>query len=911
MAHDQLRERSEALKAVSDAIASARAGVGRVVLLRGDAGVGKTALLRRAPTLAGDAFAKVDARGGVMERDLPFAFVKQLGQPPVDAASDTGDPGTRRALVLARARESMHAWAQSGPTLVLLDDLHWADLDSLAVVGFLARRLAQLPIAMIGALRPWPAAAPELADLLVHEGVARIIDVAPLSEDAAGEVLGDLAGHKPDGALVNTAFRLTRGNPLLLQEAARTLALTGALPAPTDGGDERLRRLLLLGHMAGIDRVSLACAQAVAVLGGPAPPAAVRAVARLSPEELADALDTLVAAGVVRADGAALEPAHDLLGSALYFDMAPAGRALLHARAFAYHRDRGDVAAAAPHAIVAGLSDDDALTAIARAGAVALSAGAVETGLHQFDAAVRLAEPTPSDGLLSEYADALFASGRALEALAVYRRLLTRPLGPDARADALMRAARAQAYGGRLEDALASYDALVAEAGGLEASPVGLVMERSHVVWELHGPAAALVAMGPSTPRAGELHEAARAVYALETGDLSGLPAVRRAVRTARASLARASGAAAASSFNAFLMQVSVSGTIERYDEAEEYIELGTAWLRTAGVAWATVPLRISRIGILVRRGALIETITETDDIDEELDVSPLLRPYLLSLRARALVWLGRVEEAVALCDDAERLPGAGAWFIRLSLATNRAERLLGVGRAGEAAQLYRQIASDALRFTVNEPCIVPWAAGAIESALAAGDPAHAAEVVEWLQPRLEPLPCVWPRMVALGGRAGIAAAAGDHAAAERYYLAALELPVIAPLDRARIALRYGAWLRRRNQPTRARAPLADALRTAEERGAGPLAALAAAELSAAGGRRRRPREDDSLTPQEARVARIAVTGATTREIALALHLSPRTVETHLSHVYLKLGVGSKQELRRRRAELDLETNPR
>ncbi|MDW5598607.1 helix-turn-helix transcriptional regulator, partial [Conexibacter stalactiti] len=96
------------------------------------------------------------------------------------------------------------------------------------------------------------------------------------------------------------------------------------------------------------------------------------------------------------------------------------------------------------------------------------------------------------------------------------------------------------------------------------------------------------------------------------------------------------------------------------------------------------------------------------------------------------------------------------------------------------------------------------------------------------------------------------------------------------------------------------------ALRTAEERGAAPLAAQLSAELAAAGGRRRRVREDDGLTPQELRVARLAATGATMREIAAELHISPRTVESHLGHVYLKLGVASKHELRRRAEELGL-----
>jgi DNA-binding CsgD family transcriptional regulator len=125
-------------------------------------------------------------------------------------------------------------------------------------------------------------------------------------------------------------------------------------------------------------------------------------------------------------------------------------------------------------------------------------------------------------------------------------------------------------------------------------------------------------------------------------------------------------------------------------------------------------------------------------------------------------------------------------------------------------------------------------------------------------------------------------------------------------LDSARVQLRHGAWLRRRKRAVAARPLLAEALQVAEERGAAPLAAQLSAELAASGGRRRRVREDDGLTPQELRVARLAATGATMREIAAVLQISPRTVETHLAHVYLKLGVASKHELRRRADELGL-----
>jgi DNA-binding CsgD family transcriptional regulator len=157
--------------------------------------------------------------------------------------------------------------------------------------------------------------------------------------------------------------------------------------------------------------------------------------------------------------------------------------------------------------------------------------------------------------------------------------------------------------------------------------------------------------------------------------------------------------------------------------------------------------------------------------------------------------------------------------------------------------------------------------------------------------------------MIALAGQAGVAAASGHEEKADDLYRQALAVQTASVLDRAQIQFRYGAWLRRRNQSAPARAMLADVVRVAQERGAALLAERARAELSAAGGRRRRAAQE-GLSAQEARVARRALTGATTREIAAELQLSPRTVESHLAAVYRKLAVSGKRELRMRRNEL-------
>jgi DNA-binding CsgD family transcriptional regulator len=116
-------------------------------------------------------------------------------------------------------------------------------------------------------------------------------------------------------------------------------------------------------------------------------------------------------------------------------------------------------------------------------------------------------------------------------------------------------------------------------------------------------------------------------------------------------------------------------------------------------------------------------------------------------------------------------------------------------------------------------------------------------------------------------------------------------------LERVQVLLGYGRFLRRTGHPVAARPPLALAARIAADHGAGSLAAQASEELRVAGGRRRRRCEPDRLTPQEQRVAELAATRLSNKEIADRLFLSVKTIETHLGHVYAKLGVRSRREL--------------
>jgi len=187
----------------------------------------------------------------------------------------------------------------------------------------------------------------------------------------------------------------------------------------------------------------------------------------------------------------------------------------------------------------------------------------------------------------------------------------------------------------------------------------------------------------------------------------------------------------------------------------------------------------------------------------------------------------------------------------------------------------------------------------------AAGRFDDASRILERLESSVRELPCRIPRVVLALAHARRADLLGQPDEAETAYREALDLarPIGAPPLMARTLLAYGIYLRKHDALVRARAPFAEAMELAESTGAEPLAARASEELRTVGGRRRRRDENpDALSPAEERVASLAGEGWSDREIAERLNISTHTVETHLQHIYRKLGIKSRRDLMRRAA---------
>jgi DNA-binding CsgD family transcriptional regulator len=278
------------------------------------------------------------------------------------------------------------------------------------------------------------------------------------------------------------------------------------------------------------------------------------------------------------------------------------------------------------------------------------------------------------------------------------------------------------------------------------------------------------------------------------------------------------------------------------------------------------------------------------------------------SIRADVLHQMDRGAEAMEWCDRIEPAATArGESFTLLRLWNIRGQHLLRGGKPEAASELYVQLEELSRRIGIGEPCWIPWARHAIAAHLSACRTPDARRVLGWLDRSAARLPCRYPKIAAATGRASLAEAEGDYEAAETHFSTALALhdQVALPLEHVETLLGYGAFLRRRGRPGRARPLLAHAAVIAEAHQAGWLYAQVREELVAAGGRRRRNgnEEPTRLTIQEQRVARLAAAGHSNKVIAARLTLSVKTIEYHLQQVYMKLGISSRRQLMMRHHE--------
>lgn len=907
--------RGAELEAVDQLLARARSGHSGALVLRGEAGIGKTALLEHAQDVGAAAGFQVQSCVGVeSEAQFAFAGLHQLCLPLLDHTGSLPDPqqaalgvafGLRegaapdRFLVGLATLTLLAEVAEQAPTLCLIDDAQWLDQASAQVLAFVARRVAAERLALVFALR-------DPGDLQTDTFTALPeLRLEGLGEVDARHLLGGAVRAPLDDLVRDRIVAEARGNPLALLELPRTV-----LPGQLAGGYGVPAGPDLPGRLEDSFRARSAAlppeTQQVLLVAAAEPTGDVALLWRaaghlgIGPEAAAPA----VAAELLQV-GTRVRFRHPLVRSAVYRASTLPDRRRAHGALAAAIDHRVDPDRRAWHRASAAESPDEEVAAeLEHSAARARARGGLAAGAAFLQHAAALTpEPAARVRRALAAAHAMDEAGAAEPALEL---LAVADAGPR---DALQRAriallrAQISFHATRERDvpvlfldaarSLAPLDAVLSREAYLRAVDAAIVtggLDHDGGVREVAE--AALSAPAPPGPPgpADLLLDGLVAVFT--QGYAAGAPGLRRALEALNAP-----GPGEERECQRWLWLA--SRTAMALFDAETVHALASRNVRLAreSGALATLPAAlVSLSGTLVLFGQFsraAELAAEQTAITEATGAVPLrYAEFILA------AWRGRRAESVEVNDAIMQVAHARRMGTEVSLA-HYAQAVLhnGLGdypAAVQAAAQARQ--SDRL---LHGNLALP---ELIEAATHAGQPEAASDALEQLTARAQ----VSGAPFALGLAARSRALTSTGAEAEAHYQEALE-----QLQRCRVAaylarthLVYGEWLRREGRRRDAREQLRTAHDMLSDMGAEGFAARAARELRATGEhpRQRTAQPADALTPHEVHIARLVATGATSREVGAQLFLSPRTIEAHLRNIFRKLGITSRRQL----AKIDL-----
>jgi DNA-binding CsgD family transcriptional regulator len=930
-----LLEREGELAAIGDALARAADGRGQLVLVEGPAGLGKTSLLNAASdTAAGAGFACLRARASELERDFAYGCVRQLLEPAVGRA-----PGPERDRLLAGAAgfaeqlfttdgpvpstptdssmSVLHGlyWllnnlADDEPVMLAVDDLQWCDAESLRFLNYLAPRLDGLALAVLASTRTGERPTTDLARLTTGPETT-LLRPQPLSVGATATLCEQRLGTGVALEFAAACRDATGGNPFLLGALLREVGEQGISADARAAG--RVRRVgpaavsqAVLLRLSGVAAATGTLVRAVAVLGDGASPREAARLAELDDDEAAAAADTLVALGIF-APAAALEFAHPIVREAVYADIGPRERTRSHARAARILADGGapEERIAAQIAEAEPIGDRRRVELLRRVGADALARSA----------------PTA--------------------AAASLRRALAEPPAPEVRADVLLELGSAEYRLAQPEsvDHLGEAVELIRDPARLFAATrwfaLALTMagDSDRAVEAIES---AISVVEPDDPESALVLEAELAAHAQEAGLERRAAAAKRLERFASlqgtspgerlvlASLAfERARASEASNEAARLLEHALAGgrLIGEYDldvagpfylvldglRATDALDVGEACLeqalgdaRTRGSIPAQAFLIEFRGWFELRRGDV--THAEADARTAlELHLShdiQLGTAFALGLLIEALVEEGDVDAAEAALESSGSSDAIPPGLAFNDLLEARGLLRLAQGRTQEGLADLIEFGRRFELWGGASPLATRWRSRAALALAAVGETDRAHDMAGEDLARARRWGAASGIGVAL--RASALVEGGASIGRLREAVEVLERSP-ARLEHARALTDLGAALRRANRRSEARGPLRQGLEMAQRCGAHELTDRARTELRAAGGRSTAQAQfgAQALTASERRIAELAADGQSNPEIAQALFVTRKTVETHLGHVYRKLGIGGRAELAR------------
>jgi DNA-binding CsgD family transcriptional regulator len=924
-----LLERESERSALGEACVAVSGGAGRVMMVVGEAGIGKTALLHESLGLADELGVRVlRASGATLERDFGYGVVRQLFErdvhslagadreqlfsgPAAPAADVFGlalsgggaARDTDRAFVVRHALAMLaRGLTERGPLALMVDDVQWADGASLRWLAYLARRVDDVPLMLVASQRSGEPSASDdaLAELRAVAGDQVLRPAALTAEAVSTLAVGELG--EADGEFTARCHEATAGNPLLVWELLRAAREDDL--RPTRESTERLQTLAaqrladrIVRRLSRLSGHARELAGAVAVLGtGELRHAA--ALAGLDEREAEAAADELHAA-VLLARELPLRFIHPLLGAAVEADLSPARRASAHRRAAVLlDADHARADEATVHLLRADPAGDPwAVERLCAAAARALDRGAPDAAVALLERA--LAEPAGDarGQVVTQLGRAHRRLGHSTQAVEYFAEAQTCCDRDEGEALARERA-WTLAERNRGEDGAAVLEAAISE---LEGSADEVREARLRLEADFSTIAFASDAL------------AARGIERIEcaAAGLTGVSAAERAVLAGAAYARYWTAGEDADTFAAKIepllsrenaLDELTPGSLtrvqlvlavfhaDRVQQAMAMLDERLARERRRG----DVPLLGGYLNARSRILAFLGQLQEAERVAREglaydtVFVHSWGQPSMLAALITPLVLMGRVDEAQAALD--ERGPDGpigpvGTFHIA------RMELRCAQGRYDEAVADAEALIA---RLAVRRHAGIRLLDVAATTFLAAGDHRRAAQVARdglattrrWGAPST-----IAPHLRVLG----------LATREEQPLVEAVALLEGGPfrLELARCLLALGSHLRRTRRRSQAREPLRQALDLAHRCGAHPLVETARAELGACGARPRSPALNgpESLTASERRVAELVAAGNSNPQVAQALFVTRPTVEAHLRSIFRKLEITSRHQL--------------
>jgi DNA-binding CsgD family transcriptional regulator len=889
-----LLERDEELASLFTSVeALAGAGKGGAVLVEGIAGAGKTSLLRVLSAAVSD---RADVRllrcqGAELELELAFGAVRQLltaavlALPDVDRDALLAGPGAPAAAVLGASASPAGAvdplyslyWVVAGlsektPLVLVLDDAHWLDPESARFVGYLARRLEDLPVLVLAATRT---EVPDTARTAIDglRQIGTVLKPAPLSEAASAALVA-----LPD------AHRVTGGNPLMLHQLASSPDAASGLAGAVVG---RVRR---------ISPEAVTLADALSLFGSGASLRDTATVAGLDLAAAATAADALVAERLLTtSEDGHLEYAHPLFRAAIYERIGAFARRAGHAAAASALRSRGASAEQVAAHLLAGepAGNEESVEVLRSAAATAVANLAPRAAARYLQRAV-----DEGAGDVQVRRQLLLDLGR-----------LQRRTGELAEAQVSLTRAFAERDPEAPDPTIAVELALTAYLNADHRTVTEVVESVTDGDLEADDRLTLDMLLAESAWNAGDIETCMTLIDAVPT-DLPGTTAPQRFALAMVGSVQMFRCEPLEVAVGTLLRSIGEDGTAnlisgvdvgdplgwvifaDQLDEAQAISERRLDLARGSGdeplFAWAQ-----NAMGwILTVRGDLDAAESAFRLGLAQPALSAVFRIQVTINYLEALIYRGAFDEASAVLDDAEGQPWARTQ--ENSLACRRAEVAVWRGEFSSALPAFERRYADELVAGIRQPNARIWIAEYADALAGVGRRDEAIELVSGL--------------VELSGTTGGVSGAGCHQLTlGRLTGDATELQravdILEPSPfrwlAARAQLELGAALRRDGQRLRAREHLRLALNYAERHRVSHFSERAREELRLAGAK---PRKlvltgVDALTPGELRIAALAAEGRTNKQIAQHLFLTVKTIEATLVRAFRKLDIASRREL--------------